>query len=231
MASEKNKIGKMFSSITPRYDFLNHLLSFNFDRKWRKEVMKMVNSSKSLTVLDVCTGTGDIAIGLKSLEHKVFGIDISGEMLRFAMRKAEKKKLTDGLFLVRGDALFLPFKEETFDLVTIGFGLRNFTSCEKGISEMVRVLKRGGRLLILEFSMPSGGIFSSLYSIYLRKTLPFIGGLISGSRDAYRYLSSSIQGFMKKEEVIELLKKSGLQNVHSKELTGGIAVIYSGVKF
>jgi demethylmenaquinone methyltransferase/2-methoxy-6-polyprenyl-1,4-benzoquinol methylase len=231
MASEKNKIGKMFSSITPWYDFLNHLLSFNFDRKWRKEVMKMVNSSKSLTVLDVCTGTGDIAIGLKSLEHKVFGIDISGEMLRFAMRKAEKKKLTDGLFLVRGDALFLPFKEETFDLVTIGFGLRNFTSCEKGISEMVRVLKRGGRLLILEFSMPSGGIFSSLYSIYLRNILPFIGGLISGSRDAYRYLSSSIQGFMKKEEVIELLKKSWLQNVHSKELTGGIAVIYSGVKF
>jgi len=231
MAPEKNKIEKMFSSIAPWYDFLNHLLSFNLDRKWRKEVMRMVNSSKSLTVLDVCTGTGDIAIGLKSLEHKVFGIDISGEMLRFAMRKAEKKKLTDGLFLVRGDALFLPFKEETFDLVTIGFGLRNFTSCEKGISEMVRILKRGGRLLILEFSMPSGGIFSSLYSIYLRNILPFIGGLISGSRDAYRYLSSSIQGFMKKEEVIELLKKSGLQNVHSKELTGGIAVIYHGIKF
>jgi demethylmenaquinone methyltransferase/2-methoxy-6-polyprenyl-1,4-benzoquinol methylase len=231
MAPEKNEIGKMFSSIARWYDFLNHLLSFNLDRKWRKEVMRMVNSSKSLTVLDVCTGTGDIAIGLKSLEHKVFGIDISGEMLRFAMRKAEKKKLTDGLFLVRGDALFLPFKEETFDLVTIGFGLRNFTSCEKGISEMVRILKKGGRLLILEFSMPSGGIFSSLYSIYLRNILPFIGGLISGSRDAYRYLSSSIQGFMKKEEVIELLKKSGLQNVGSKELTGGIAVIYHGIKF
>jgi len=230
MVYEKNDIGKMFSSITPWYDFLNHLLSFNLDRKWRREVIKMVGFSKSLMVLDVCTGTGDIAIGLKSMGHKVVGIDISGEMLRVAMRKAEKKKVTDGFFFVRGDALFLPFKNETFDLITIGFGLRNFTSYEKGISEMVRVLKRGGRLFVLEFSMPRGGIFSFLYSIYLKKILPLIGGLVSGSRDAYRYLSSSIQCFMKKGEVVELLKKFGLQAVGLKELTGGIAVIYYGIK-
>jgi len=231
MPSEKNDIGKMFSSITPWYDFLNHLLSFNLDRKWRREVMKMVGFSKSLTVLDICTGTGDIAIGLKTMGHKVFGIDLSEEMLKFAMMKAEKEKITDGFILIRGDALFLPFKDETFDVVTIGFGLRNFTSREKGISEMVRVLKRDGKLFILEFSMPSGGVFSFLYSIYLGKILPFIGGVISGSKKAYEHLSSSIRGFMKKEEVVELLKKFGIKNVNSKELTGGIAVIYSGVKF
>ncbi len=224
------EIERMFSSIAHKYDFLNHLLSLNFDRKWRRTVFKLVNSPEILTVLDLCTGTGDLAIVLRAMGHRVFGVDLSEKMLRLAGKKAEKRKITDNFFLIKGNALSLPFKDGVFDLITIGFGLRNFSSYETGISEIVRVLKRGGKLIILEFSMPENRIFSLLYSVYLGKILPFIGGIVSGSKGAYEYLSSSIRGFMKKDEVIRLLERAGIRVMDSRALTGGIAIVYTGIK-
>ena len=183
-------------------------------------------------ILDLCTGTGDIAIRFarKNERGEITGIDFSESMLRIAKRKIEKSKLDGKIRLLQGDALHLPFENGSFDIVSIGFGLRNLTDREGGINEMVRILIDGGRLLILEFSPPQNTLFGSGYNVYLKTAIPVLGGMISGSMEAYRYFSSSVAGFLQQVEVVELMRKAGLKNILAKSLTGGIAYIYRGEK-
>ncbi len=223
---------ELFSSIAHKYDLLNHLLSLNVDRRWRRALINYARMQTSDRILDVCTGTGDIAIEFarRKCSGEIMGIDISNKMLGIAQHKIEKLKLHGKIILQKSDSLNLPFENETFDIVTIGFGLRNLTDYKKGISEMARVLKSGGRLLILEFSLPQNVLLSGIYRFYLNKFVPFIGGIISGSKSAYEYLSSSIQNFLEYDEILELMKANKLKNLNFKKLMGGIASMYCGEK-
>ncbi|NIM20196.1 MAG: bifunctional demethylmenaquinone methyltransferase/2-methoxy-6-polyprenyl-1,4-benzoquinol methylase UbiE [Candidatus Latescibacteria bacterium] len=222
----------MFSEIAPRYDFLNHFLSLNVDRRWRRLLVEESALECGGKVLDTCTGTGDIAIDFarRSRPGEVIGIDRSVEMLRIGTRKLNKAKLTNTVKLLEGDVLDLPFPENTFDVVSIGFGLRNLPDYPKGISEMARVLVPGGRLMILEFAPPPTGIFGRGYRLYLERLLPVAGGLISGSRAAYRYLCNSINDFLAEDAVAGLMKSAGFERFSARRLTGGIAFLYRGVK-
>ncbi len=229
---EQNEEVKLFSSIAPIYDFLNHLFSFNIDKKWRKILVDWLNIKAGDKMLDVCTGTGDVALecARRNYTDKICGIDLSDEMLRIAMYKANKLHLRKIIRLQQGDCMSLPFKNNTFNIVTIGFGVRNLIDYAKGISEMVRVLKKGGKLFVLEFSYPNNVFISKIYKTYLNIIIPLIGRVISGSKNAYIYLSSSIQSFHKSKDVMQLLKAAGLKNIYHKQLTYGIAAIYSGEK-
>jgi demethylmenaquinone methyltransferase/2-methoxy-6-polyprenyl-1,4-benzoquinol methylase len=229
---QQNEEVKLFSSIAPIYDFLNHLFSFNIDKKWRKILVDCINLKADDKILDVCTGTGDVALecARRNYSDKIFGIDLSYEMLKIALEKAHKLHLQKIITLQQGDCLSLPFKNNTFNIVTISFGVRNLADYAKGISEMIRVLKKGGKLFVLEFSYPNDVFISKIYKIYLNIIIPLIGTVISGSKNAYIYLSSSIQSFPKSNDVIQLLKATGLKNIYHKQLTYGIAAIYSGEK-
>jgi len=233
---------RLFSRIALKYDFLNHLLSLNIDKRWRRKLVKCAGVSAKGgsafgrkpgdSILDVCTGTGDIAIqfAYKDDGGKVVGIDLSEEMLRIAKRKTKSNRFARRIKLLKGDVLNLPFEDLSFDIVTIGFGLRNLTDHRKGISEMVRVLKDGGRLAILEFSPSPCGFFGAVYRFYLNTIMQAVGGIISGSASAYRHLSTSIANFPKPEEILKLMESEGLKKLYSERLTGGIVYIYRGKK-
>jgi demethylmenaquinone methyltransferase/2-methoxy-6-polyprenyl-1,4-benzoquinol methylase len=183
-------------------------------------------------ILDVCTGTCDLAMefAMRYPEAKVMGIDISDQMLKIGLIKIERARLNGRILLQQSDLFHLPFKDEVFEIVSIAFGLRNLHDFRSGIKEMVRVLKKDGLLLILELSLPQVPLLKNVYPFYLKKILPKIGGLISGSKSSYAYLSSSIIGFPKRDEVIKLLKAEGLRNITYQGLSGGIASIYRGKK-
>jgi demethylmenaquinone methyltransferase/2-methoxy-6-polyprenyl-1,4-benzoquinol methylase len=183
-------------------------------------------------ILDVCTGTGDLAIRFARSDKscEITGIDFSEKMLQLARDKIEKKGLNGKIKLLQGDALHLPFEDESFDIVSIGFGLRNLTDRKGGILEMARILRKGGRILILEFAPPRKNIFGLGYNVYLKTVIPVIGGIVSGSMSAYRYFTSSVAGFLQPEEIVELMESVGLKNIMTKSLTGGIAYIYRGEK-
>ncbi len=183
-------------------------------------------------ILDVCTGTGDLSIRFAQSDKsgEIIGIDFSEEMLQIAREKIEKKGLAGRIRLLQGDALHLPFEDESFDLVSIGFGLRNLTDRKGGILEMARVLKKGGRILILEFAPPRNNLFGWGYNAYLKTIIPVMGGIVSGSMAAYRYFSSSIAGFLQPGEIVELMGSAGFRNILRKPLTGGIVYIYRGEK-
>ncbi len=223
---------KVFSAIATRYDLLNHLLSLNIDRSWRKELVECAEVKPGESILDVCTGTGEVAIRLAWMNSckEIVGMDWSDEMLHLARRKIIKRKLDMRITLLNADVLCLPFDDSFFDVVCIGFGLRNLTDRQKGISEMARMLKKGGRLLILEFSPPRNDLFGLFYKLCLNTMIPIVGGIVSGSMSAYKYLSTSINSFLKPEEIAELMEQAGLKNVWFKSLTGGIAYIYRGEK-
>lgn len=227
----KDNTPELFSVIAKNYDFLNHLLSFNLDRSWRQRLVSLSGFRPGDKILDVCTGTGDIAIEFaRRGAHDVTGIDLSAGMLARAQQKIEKLNLATKIKLETGSALNLPYGDQTFDLVTIGFGLRNLPDYSRGISEMARVLKPSARLLILEFSLPTNKLTYGLYSLYLKNYLPLAGRLFSGSTQAYSYLASSIFSFLKPEEVISLMRQSGLENLSCLNLTAGIVTLYSGQK-
>jgi len=230
MSSTNNN--RLFSSIATRYDLLNHLLSLNIDQSWRKELIKCAGVKPGESILDVCTGTGDIAIRFARMNSckEIVGIDWSDEMLHLARRKIMKRGLDRRIKLLNANALCLPFDDSFFDVVSIGFGLRNLTDRKKGISEMARMLRKGGRMLILEFSPPADNLFGMFYNLCLNTMIPVVGGIVSGSASAYRYLSTSIVSFLKPEEITELMEQAGLKNVWFKSLTGGIAYIYKGEK-
>jgi demethylmenaquinone methyltransferase/2-methoxy-6-polyprenyl-1,4-benzoquinol methylase len=220
----------LLSTIATRYDFLNHLLSLNIDKRWRSKLVKCAEVKPGESTLDVCSGTGDIVIRLAQSDGvgKIVGIDLSEEMLSIARQKTKRNGFGGKIKLLKGNVLNLPFKDRSFDIVSIGFGLRNLADRKRGTAEMVRILKDGGRLLILEFSPPPVGFFGAGYRLYLNTIIPVVGEMISGSTSAYRYLSASIANFLKPEEIMKLLEGEKLKNICCKALAGGIAYIYRG---
>ncbi|MBD0372352.1 MAG: bifunctional demethylmenaquinone methyltransferase/2-methoxy-6-polyprenyl-1,4-benzoquinol methylase UbiE [Pyrinomonadaceae bacterium] len=223
----------MFARISGRYDLLNHLLSGNTDKRWRKLVAKRLQpslSSPDARVLDVACGTGDLSLALIAATHaRVTGLDFCRPMLLHAARKASDGAAQRSVF-IEGDALRLPFETEVFDAVTIAFGLRNLASLEKGLSELLRVLKPGGRACILEFSKPVVPGFSALFQFYFTRVLPRIGGLISGSSAAYEYLPASVSRFPDQKRLAEMMREAGFIEVEYENLTGGIAALHLGTR-
>lgn len=229
---DRTEIGKMFDSIAGRYDFLNHLLSFGIDRKWReKAVRKISEAFESPEILDVATGTGDLAIeAVKQGAAKVTGIDISEKMLEAGRQKMKARNLENRIELLECDSEAICFEDNTFDAAMAAFGVRNFRDPVKGLSEMRRVVRHGGLVVILEFSKPGGFIFKHLYNFYFRNLLPFAGSLLSRHKKAYKYLNESVMEFADKEAFIQLMRESGLSEIKQSRMTGGIATIYTGVK-
>lgn len=225
-------IRKLFDTIAPRYDFLNHLLSLGRDIYWRRMAVKELKGLEDW-ILDIATGTGDVAIEIARqnvLRRKVFGLDFSEPMIRGAHRKLLKKDLSQMIALGLGDALSLPFRENIFSASIIAFGLRNILNKEQVLSEMVRVVKEGGKVIILEFTLPQKGLMRILYPFYFKRVLPWVGGSISGDRGAYAYLPESVLHFRYAEDYEEMIRRSGLENVSSRRLTYGIASIITGMK-
>lgn len=218
----------MFSRIAGRYDLLNHLLSGNTDKRWRKMVarrLQPVLERPGARALDVACGTGDLSLALIAASGaRVTGLDFCRPMLDLAARKAQGE--TPRPVFIEGDALCLPFEDETFDAVTIAFGLRNLASVERGLDELRRVLKPGGRVAILEFSKPVVPGFNALFQFYFARVLPRIGGMISGSQSAYSYLPASVSRFPSQKELARMMLAAGFESVEYKNLTGGIAALH-----
>lgn len=225
-------IGKMFDSIAWRYDFLNHFLSFGIDRLWRKKVIGIISKSyKNPEILDVATGTCDLAILAAKLNpQKITGIDISDRMLELGRKKIERKGLSGIIDLLKCDSESICFEDSKFDVAMVAFGVRNFTDPVRGLSEMRRVLRKGGLLIVLEFSRPTGFLFKSIYNFYFRNLLPFFGRRFSNDRLAYRYLNESVMKFPDSEDFMMLMKHAGLSDPHQLKLSFGIASIYTGIK-
>ncbi|MEP7037250.1 MAG: bifunctional demethylmenaquinone methyltransferase/2-methoxy-6-polyprenyl-1,4-benzoquinol methylase UbiE, partial [Acidobacteriota bacterium] len=215
-----------------KYDFLNHFLSGNIDKRWRKLVTKKLESvlnDKNALVLDVACGTGDLALEMqKAAKAKIIGTDFCRPMLEIAKEKNAPENLT--IPYLEADGMNLSFADETFDAVTIAFGLRNFSNWEEGLKELQRILKTGGKIVILEFSAPVVPGFRQLFQFYFTKILPKIGGVVSGSRGAYEYLSESVARFPDQKGLMKMMLENGFSDVEYKNLTGGIAAIHTGTK-
>jgi len=227
-----DSIRSLFDNIAPTYDFLNHLLSLRRDLYWRKMAVQELNGLKGW-ILDIATGTGDVAIEIihqNDRQRKVYGLDFSEPMIKRARQKVFEKNLSKTIAFSLGDALSLPFRDNTFDASTIAFGLRNIVKKEQALSEMVRVIKRGGKVIVLEFTLPEKGLMRRLFPVYFQRILPRLGGLISGDRGAYAYLPESVLHFASAENYEEAMRSVGLESVGSQSLTGGIASIISGMK-
>jgi demethylmenaquinone methyltransferase / 2-methoxy-6-polyprenyl-1,4-benzoquinol methylase len=225
--SKKNQVEEMFDNISPKYDLLNHLLSVNIDKIWRKNAIKKVKVFAPQNILDVATGTGDFAIAATRIKNvRVTGIDISEGMLEVGRKKVERKKLSGQIELIKADSENLPFDKDTFDAATVGFGVRNFENLEKGLSEIFRVLKPGGVFVVLEFSKPKKTPFKQLYYFYFTKILPALGRLISKDNSAYTYLPESVKTFPDGEDFIDILNNVGFVESRSHQQTFGIATIY-----
>ncbi len=230
-APHPKQVQKMFNNISQRYDFLNRLLSLRIDTLWRKRCIESLLQRMRETgpILDLAAGTGDLSLALRkrtSLEHPIIAADFSFQMLKILK---EKKNPHDNILIVTADGLSLPFKANTFSGITIGFGIRNFTDRSSALKELHRVLKPGGTLAILEFSIPRNVFFRSLYLFYFEKILPLIGGLFS-DRSAYTYLPRSVRAFPPPETFAHLIIDAGFQSVANFPLTGGIAHLYVGEK-
>ena len=219
----------MFDAIAPRYDLLNHLLSAGIDRRWRTRAIRTLQLTGRETLIDVCTGTADIAIAARGAA-RIVGVDFAGAMLGFGLQKVRRAGEDRRISLVRGDALRLPIADASADAVTIGFGIRNVQKVEVGCAEMARVLKRGGRLAILEFGMPRLPGVRALYEWYFNRVLPFIGRRISGHGGAYSYLPASVGSFPPPAEFVTVLRQAGFADVRAVPLTFGIVYLYTAVK-
>ncbi|MEP6919788.1 MAG: bifunctional demethylmenaquinone methyltransferase/2-methoxy-6-polyprenyl-1,4-benzoquinol methylase UbiE [bacterium] len=226
------RVREMFATIAVRYDLLNHLLSGQMDKRWRRLVAKRLlkklgANATEARILDVACGTGDLSLQLfETIGGQVFGADFCRPMLDIAARKISRAE--PNLPLIEGDALRLPFLDRSFDGVTIAFGLRNLSNVEGGLAELFRVLKPGGTAGVLEFSKPVIPGFSFLFRIYFTKVLPFLGGLISGSKSAYQYLPDSVSRFPQQNELAALMGKIGFVEVEYQNLSGGIAALHLG---
>lgn len=230
--TKKNMVRDMFDHIAPTYDRLNHLLSFGIDRLWRRKTVRRVAAGHPRRILDLATGTGDLAVAMtcRMADAHVTGLDLSVEMLAYGQQKVERKGLADRIRLVEGDAEHLPFGGDEFDAVTIAFGIRNFGDMDAGLREAVRVLRSGGRICILEFSTPSGRLFGPLYRFYFHRILPRIGRMISHDDAAYRYLPDSVDHFPNNLLFLRRMERAGFTDCRSRRLMRGIAYIYEGVK-
>ncbi len=228
------QIQNMFSAIAPRYDFLNKLLSFGLDSYWRKRAIKKLNPQPGQTILDLATGTADIAIEIareiSPKTAKIIGVDFSPEMLVYGNKKIKAAKFEETIELLEGKAESLEFKDHTFDSLAVAFGVRNFSDLEKGLLEMYRVLKPNGSAVILEFSFPKSLFLKRIYKFYFNKVLPLIGNLISRHNEAYTYLPQSVGQFPSGSELINILEKIGFKKANSRQLTFGIVTMYNAIK-
>jgi demethylmenaquinone methyltransferase/2-methoxy-6-polyprenyl-1,4-benzoquinol methylase len=249
------RVREMFATIAARYDLLNHLLSGNIDKRWRRLVAETLYASlrrSDLRILDVACGTGDLSLALVEVgqtlasvdrsgaqtdanvgprsgsQAQVVGLDFCRPMLDIAAAKSGKRGTT--ISLIEGDALGLPFADHSFDAATIAFGLRNLSGVETGFKELLRVLKPGGLVAVLEFSQPKTPVLRSLFRVYFHRLLPFFGGLISGSRSAYEYLPDSVSRFPDQVELALIMSEAGFENVTFRNLTGGIAALHTGMR-
>ena len=231
--SEKgHNIQQMFDTIAPRYDFLNRLLSFGIDRRWRKKAVRLLKYREGSRILDVATGTCDVALEIARstpASVRITGADFSPEMIGLGEVKVQASPYAGRIDLKVAPCEDLPFPSETFDSITIAFGIRNVVDRKLGLAEMWRVLKPGGRMIILEFSTPRSLLFRQIYHFYFRTVLPFVGGLFS-KYNAYKYLPDSVMEFPPHEEFAQMIVEAGFRSVHIKELTFGIASLYVGDK-
>lgn len=230
-ASKKAQVAKMFDNIAGSYDFLNHFLSLGIDILWRKRAIREIAKVQPKTVLDIATGTGDLAIEAAVLNpNKIVGVDISEGMLKVGREKMKNKGLEKLIELQYGDSENLPFKDNSFDAVTAGFGVRNFENLPKGLSEMSRVMNAGGKLAILEPAEPGSFPFKQLYSFYFKGLLPLVGKIVSKDSSAYTYLPESVAAFPSGNDFLAELKKAGFKNPQHIKLTFGVAALYTATK-
>ncbi|MCK5278487.1 MAG: bifunctional demethylmenaquinone methyltransferase/2-methoxy-6-polyprenyl-1,4-benzoquinol methylase UbiE [Cyclobacteriaceae bacterium] len=228
---KKEQVALMFNNISHKYDLLNHLLSLGIDIQWRKKAIKLLRPTNPKTILDVATGTGDFAIQSLSLNpEKVTGVDISDGMLEIGREKIRKKNLDHIITLEHGDSENLLFKDNNFDAVIVAFGVRNFENLENGLAHMFRVLKKNGKVIILEFSKPASFPFKQIYSFYFKSILPIIGNVVSKDNSAYTYLPESVQAFPERSKFLDILNKTGFNHTECILLTFGICSIYTGIK-
>ena len=229
-APEADKVQAMFGAIAGRYDLLNSLLSFGIDKLWRKEAVRHIVKAQPEAILDVATGTADLALALKKAlpNAEVIGVDFAEEMLSFGRTKAAKANLD--VPLIQGDGLNLPFEDNRFDAVSIAYGIRNFSDRQKGLEEFYRVLKPGGTLAILEFPPPPKGLFGRLFRVYFLGISPYIAGFISGHKDAYEYLGESVLNFPPPEELAAMMKEAGFDKIRFHMQTYGVSALHLGEK-
>lgn len=229
--AKKEVVQNIFNDIAPKYDLLNHLLSMNIDKGWRRRAMKYIGEHQKGSLLDVACGTGDFSIAAyRKGVKQVTGIDISANMVEVGRKKIREMGLEKYIDLQNGDSEQMNFADGTFDVVTVAFGVRNFEHLELGLKEMYRVLKPGGKAIILEFSMPEHFPMKQLYKFYFRHVLPVIGGWISGNKGAYTYLPESVMKFPQGCAFLNIMSQCGFQNSLRQKLSGGIASIYVGEK-
>ncbi len=229
----KHESWKMFDAISAKYDVLNRILSLGQDVRWRNLLKRHLPATSEQMLLDIATGTADVIITLVEDNPKVkmaFGVDMAREMLKIGQSKVDKKALTSKIVLQHGDAQALGFMDNTFDCVTIAFGIRNIPDLRQALLEMCRVSKKGGRVLILEFSLPANPILRAGHWMYLQWFVPAVGFLCSGNWKAYKYLNQTIESFPYGERFCKILKQFGFTNVHAYPLMGGVATIYAGDK-
>lgn len=229
--NKKQQVAQMFDNISKEYDGLNRVISFGIDVKWRKKVVDIVAKSKAMRILDIATGTGDLAINLAQTEaQEIIGLDISDGMLEVGRKKIAEKKLSDKITMTLGDSENIPFEDNSFDAITVAFGVRNFENLEKGLAEILRVLKPQGTFVILETSVPTKTPFKQGYKVYSKYILPTIGKVFSKDRSAYSYLSESASVFPYGETLNNILRQIGFSNVEDLPQTFGVATIYKATK-
>lgn len=231
--TKKEQVEEMFDNIAPTYDRLNHIMSLNIDRIWRRRVMRIIRRAKPQRIMDVATGTGDLAIAMarKVNEAHILGVDLSEEMLSEARKKIKRLELERRITLEKGDAENLTMvASEGVDAATVAFGVRNFENIERGLSEIYRTLRPGGKLVVLEFSMPKNRLVRWVYRQYAHRLLPRIGGMISKDKQAYTYLPDSVEEFPAPERFAEILKGVGFKSVKLSSQSFGIAYIYDATK-
>ncbi len=230
--SKKKQVEKMFDKIAFRYDFLNHFLSAGIDIGWRKKAIKQLEDLDPKYILDVATGTGDMAIlaSRRLNTEKIIGIDISEGMMEIGKKKIEKLGLQHRIELLKGDSETIFFDDNSFHAVTVAFGVRNFQDLELGLSEIKRVLKPGGKLVVLECTKPKLPVIKNFYNLYLNVITPWVGRMISKNKNAYQYLNESVQNFPEGKDFVQILNKLGYKNASCKTLSLGISSIYCGEK-
>jgi len=229
---KKQQVERMFDNIAHRYDILKHFLSLGIDTVWRKKAIHILSTINPKSVLDIATGTGDVAFAVNKHinPETLVGLDLSEGMLKFARQKAKKRGLENTIQFVKGDSENLEFADNSFEGVVVSFGVRNFENIEKGIAEIHRVLKPNGKLVVLEFSRPKKFPVKNLYNFYFNNILPMWGKLISKDQSAYTYLPESVKAFPEGDEFCNIMQQKGFSAVEQKPLTFGICTIYSGIR-
>jgi demethylmenaquinone methyltransferase/2-methoxy-6-polyprenyl-1,4-benzoquinol methylase len=229
--SKKEEVAEMFNNISAKYDFLNHFLSLGIDKLWRKKAVKMLRSVNPKRILDIATGTGDFALESLALKPtQIVGLDISSGMLDHGRVKMKKKGVDHIITMQQGDSEDIPYEDNYFDGLTVGFGVRNFENLEKGLGEMLRVVRPGGKLIILEFSKPKKFPIKQLFAFYSKNIIPILGKSISKDSNAYTYLPESVAAFPEGKNFENILAKVGYKDISSTLVSGGIATIYAGTK-